>query len=132
MSRGAAGGFCRDNGTDPATLQAVPRQNPTGLQMLAQVSRAAAGDTQCENPANGRRKGAPGGGLGIFSEFFLPTCPIFGYSLRHDGAERKRDALPIKVAGSGSRSGHRGIAADGLYAARSVVIPDKLIWNSIT
>ena len=54
MRRGAAGAFCRDNGTDPATLQAVPRQNPTGLQMLTQVSLTAAGDTRCQNPANGR------------------------------------------------------------------------------
>jgi hypothetical protein len=53
MSRRAAGGFCRDNGPDPATLQAVPRQNPTRLQMLADVSRTAAGGTQCENSANG-------------------------------------------------------------------------------
>ena len=57
MRRGAAGAFCRDNGTDPATLQAVPRQNPTGLQMLTQVSRTTAGDTQCResrkrSPAN--------------------------------------------------------------------------------
>ena len=37
MGRGAAGAFCRDNRTDPATLQAVPRQNPTGLQLLTQV-----------------------------------------------------------------------------------------------
>ena len=54
MRRGTAGAFCRDNGTDPATLQAVPRQNPTGLQMLTQVSLTAAGDTRCQNPANGR------------------------------------------------------------------------------
>ena len=56
MRRRAAGGFCGDNGTDPATLQTVPRQNPTRLQMLTHVSLAAAGNTQCENPANGGAK----------------------------------------------------------------------------
>ena len=54
MRRGTAGAVRRDNGTDPATLQAVPRQNPTGLQVLTQVNRTSVGDTRCQNPANGR------------------------------------------------------------------------------
>ena len=54
MRRGTAGAFRRDNGTDPATLQAVPSQNPTGLQVLTQVSRTPTGDTRCQNPAYGR------------------------------------------------------------------------------
>ena len=53
LRRRSTGAFCRDNRTDPATLQAVPRQNPTGLQMFTQVCLTAAGNAQCENPATG-------------------------------------------------------------------------------
>ena len=56
MRRGAAGAFRRDNGTDPATLQAVPRQNPTGLQVLTQVSRTTAGAHDARTPQTVARK----------------------------------------------------------------------------
>jgi hypothetical protein len=48
LRRRAAGAFCRHDWPYPATLQALPSQNPTGLQMLAQVRLAATDDRNQE------------------------------------------------------------------------------------
>ena len=53
MRRGTAGYICRYNRATPSTLQAVPAQNTTGLEMFAQIRLTSAGEGRCEQPKDG-------------------------------------------------------------------------------
>lgn len=51
--RRTAGIVCRDDGTDPATLQTVQGQDPTRLQGLAQILVASADNDRCQQHKDG-------------------------------------------------------------------------------